>query len=129
MHPAYSTVNKGKLENPFDKPNVDLSYNVQLQFLYTNAQGAEIYLDPMRQYVVKIAGTRSVHDRMPWVTYQYDMYIGIDGSHYEVIKHPNYVDILGTLLSSGHAKPMEERSTQHKQAKDFKESRYVFYSL
>ena len=109
MHPPYSSANTGKLENPFDRPSVDLSYNVQLQFLYKNAQGVKIYLDPIRQYVVKIAGTRFVHDRMPWFTYQYDMYIGIDGSRYEVIKHPYYVDSLGTLLSSGHAKPMEER--------------------
>ena len=46
---------------------------------------------------------------MPQVTYQYNMYLGIVGSLYEITKHTNYVDILDTLLSRGHGKPMEER--------------------
>ena len=63
--------------------------------MYINAQGAEIYQDPLRRYVVKIADIRSNHERMPWVNYQDDMYMGHDGARYEVTQHLELVDALG----------------------------------
>ena len=57
MHEAYSNANTGKSVNPFESTYMKLNYNVKLKFLYINAQGAKIFQEPLRRYVVKIAET------------------------------------------------------------------------
>ena len=46
---------RGKFsENPFDDPKDGLSFNIQLQFQYTNNLGTDIYRDPLHHYAFKI---------------------------------------------------------------------------
>lgn len=55
MHQPPTSASKGKSVNPYENIGVTMNYNMKLQYLYTNAQDAKIYQDPMKRYVVKIA--------------------------------------------------------------------------
>ena len=95
---------KSTSANPFERQSWGLN-NVKLQFQYANAQGADIYKDPMGRFAVKIADVLSNRHMNPWVNYQADMYMGEDGARYEVTEYPEQVDIMGVLPKSEQTDP------------------------
>lgn len=108
MHQGQTSAAKSKSVNPFETNNWEMTFNVKL-FMYANAQGLKIYKDPMGRYVVKKGDILSVFNKAPWVNYQEDLYMGVDGAFYEVTKHLELVDVMG-VLASGQKDP---RNTLH----------------
>lgn len=96
-HPLTPNRTPTRSFNPFEADTMGLPLNVRLQYVYTNAQGAEIFRDPQQRYLVKIADIFSELDRAPLVNDQGNMYMGGDGVRYEVTYHPENVDKLGEL--------------------------------
>ena len=93
-----STWSKGKMrDNPFDDPIEEMDFNVMLIFQYENFFGAEIYKDPLCRYAFKTADNRTPFNQFPMVNYQGDLYMGKDGSRYQVTKYPQQVDACGVL--------------------------------
>ena len=74
--------------NPFEVDDIALPLNIQLQYVYTNAQGADIYKDPKQRYVVKILDVFSELDKTPWVNDQGSLFMDKDGVCYKVTSHP-----------------------------------------
>lgn len=88
VHPFTSIGTPSRSLNPFEVDNIVLPLNVRLQYVYTNAQGTDIYRDPKQRYVVKIVDVVSELDRTPWVNDQGKLFMGRDGICYEVTSHP-----------------------------------------
>ncbi|KAI5079974.1 hypothetical protein GOP47_0005453 [Adiantum capillus-veneris] len=102
MHPQASTFTRPISLNPFETHDDEgLALNTKLQFVYTNAQGAEIFKDPLQHYVVKIANIVSDLDRAPWDNDQGSMYMGRDGARYEITTYPEIVGRMGEFHPSG----------------------------
>ena len=108
MHPSQTNAGKSATSNPFERRSWGLNFNVKLQFQYANAQGADIYKDPMGRFAVKIPDVLSNRHMNPWVNYQADMYMGEDGARYEVTEYPEHVDIMGVLLKSEQTDPRND---------------------
>ena len=53
----------------------------------------------MNRWVVKIKEHPTAFDPSPWVNYQGDMYMGQEGSCYQVTTEPDNVDKLGQLVT------------------------------
>ena len=108
MHHTNSSMTEGKSVNPFEANDLGMTFNVMLQFQYANAQGADIYKEPMGRFAVKIADVLSTRHMNPWVNYQADMYMGEDGARYEVTEYPENVDIMGALPRSEQMDPKHD---------------------
>ena len=102
-HPFTSIGTPTRSLNPFEGDNIALPLKVPLQYVYTNAQGADIYRDPKQRYVVKIADVISELDRTPWVNDQGNFLMGRDGVCYEFTSHPEQVEKLRVLREATHA--------------------------
>ena len=51
-----ATMRCGKFtKNPFEDPRNELSFNVELQFQYTNDFGMDVYHDPLHCFAFKMA--------------------------------------------------------------------------
>ena len=74
-----------------------MDFNVKLKFDYTNAWGTKIYNDLMQRHVYKIGKCLTPFEKLSWVNYQGDMYIGEDGSRYESTLYPKNADVMGML--------------------------------
>ena len=103
-----STWNKGKMsENPFDKPIGEMDFNIVLKFQFENIFGAQIYIDPLERYAFKTFDNHTPFSKFPRVNYQGDLYMGYDGSRYQVTKYPHQVDAYGVLQAGPlPSKPM-----------------------
>ena len=66
-----------------------MDFKVRLELVHTNAHDAKLYKDPiMNRWVVKIEEHPTAFDPSPWVNYQGEMYVGQEGSCYQVAKEP-----------------------------------------
>ena len=57
-------------------------FKFRLVFARTNTHDAQLFKDPMNQWVVKIEEHPMNFDTSPWVNYQREMYIGQEGVCY-----------------------------------------------
>ena len=66
--------------NPFvDTAPLDLEYDARLKYETTNAYGALLYRDPYKQVCFKLADIFTPFEPRPWVNYQENSYMGMDG--------------------------------------------------
>lgn len=105
-----SSWSKAKMrENSFEDPLGDMEFKVMLTFQYENVFGTEIYLDPLDRYAFKTVDNRTPFNKFPMVNYQGDLYMGKDGSRYEVTRYPQQVDACGVLKVG----PMSSKVSNH----------------
>ena len=70
----------------------------------------------MNRDIVNIVDITSEFEGTPWVNYQCDQYMGVDGARYEVIEHPTLVDALGIMPLGGHGESKGIRPTDPDEA-------------
>ena len=75
-------------------------FNVRLVFARTNTFDAQLFTDPMKHWVVKIAKRPRAFDASPWVNYQGKMYICQEGVRYQVVTKPNRVNKWGHMVTN-----------------------------
>ena len=46
-----------------------MAFNVRLTFSYTNVHNAQLYIDPMNMWIVKVKGHPMAFDPTTWVDY------------------------------------------------------------
>ena len=72
-----------------------MAFNMRLEFAKANSYGAQLYKEPMSQWVVKIEDVATAFEANPWVNYQSDLYMGQGGERYVVTIDPKNVDKWG----------------------------------
>lgn len=102
MH-ARGGSNQPTTSNPFIEIDIELEYNIALKYITTNVRNAYIYKDPWGQFTVKLADARTPFEAKPWVNYQGDSYMGMQGERYLFTKEPWDVDNLGCTTGNHRA--------------------------
>ena len=72
-----------------------MSFNMRLAFVKANSHKAQLYKDPMSQWVVKVEDILMAFEAAPWVNYQGDLYMGQGGERYMVTNDHENVDKWG----------------------------------
>ena len=71
-----STSSMSMDEQTVETSTYSMAFNVRLAFVKTNDHQAQLYQDPMNQWVVKVQDGPTTFDPAPWVNYQGEQYMG-----------------------------------------------------
>ena len=63
----------------------ELQFNMRLEFCWENAFGVKVYVDMWNNHAVKVNDPYNKFDLAPWVSYQGNYYMGIDGAIYNIL--------------------------------------------
>ena len=75
----------------------EMDFSIMLSYRYTNPYGAVIYTHLFNWFVYKTFDNLTSFKEFLMVNYQGDLYMGKDGTKYQVTKYPKQVDALGVL--------------------------------